>query len=185
MFSTTSLVLMLLSYREARRVVGIIDSNCLYTREKLITPFDAEHVVPRSFTKNKYLEKDMHVLFKCTPSVNRSRGNKRLDTVSSTATFAVDNDVAKGVVSRACLYFVHTHLTRDLRRSFYERVIASDLLEEWYELHGKNVTEHDLRRNWIIHRAQGNSNPYVCAGNGCGSRSFFFFSHPTFSALDL
>lgn len=166
----------LLTYKHARMLVDVLDRECVYTRVPMIhVPFDCEHVVPRSFIRDKTVECDLHVLFKCTPSVNRSRGRKRFDVTTTVATFGIHDATAKGVVARACLYYRqrYCHDTDALSR-FDTHVIHADLLDEWYELHGRELSEDDVLRNWVVHRAQGVCNPFVGRPD---VRHFFLSSH--------
>jgi hypothetical protein len=156
----------LLSYRQARRFITKLDEPCLYSRNNMsaLDPFDCEHVIPRSFLRNKTIESDMHIMFKCTPKINRERGNKPFDDTIRKGSFQVADPFAKAVVSRTCLYYLDRYLLEHVNRnldSFFSSVIDEQTLCEWYRFYGTNITNDDRRRNWLIYRSQGTFNPYT------------------------
>ena len=155
-----------LPYREVRRIIQRIDPCCVYTRDRTRSLYDIEHIIPRKICEELFhghyprYENDMHTLFKCTPSMNRSRGCKKFDTIDSKDTFGVDDTEARAVVSRACMYF-RDNLSFYQRDLFHDRVIGKDTLEEWYDVYGVHVNESDITRERIVRMYQKTKNTYV------------------------
>ena len=146
--------------RRVRTLINTIDTTCVYTQKSIVL-FDCEHIIPRSFIRDKRIENDMHLVYKCTPSLNRSRGNKKFDEFTTPNTYGITNTVTKGIVSRTCLYFMYTYHTQYTRSDFYERVIDRFLLEEWYDMYGCRVREEDVLRNRFVLQHQGVLNVFV------------------------
>lgn len=138
-----------------RPFVRVMDPYCIYSKQ-ILSVYDCEHIVPRSFIKNKCVERDLHNIFKCDLHINRQRGNK-----SFVKDFLRHNNEAKGIVARTCLYYLDTY--RPDEDQFYKRVIQKDLLYEWFDEHGKNVTEFEYHRNEELYRQFGSYNKYIAS----------------------
>lgn len=177
MVSTTCLILpkpkQVVSTRKMRAIVDTLDQVCLYSQHPVLV-YDCEHVVPRSFIRDSNTERDLHLIFKCTPSLNRSRQNKKfIDVlppplpqspsifVNPTGIYLFSNK-ARALVSCTCLYYLYTHMDYFTRDSFYNSVISKNVLEEWYDVYGKTlITEQDKERNQNIYKIQGNKNYFL------------------------
>jgi endonuclease I len=129
-----------------RPFIQTVDPVCLYTRE-LLHAFDIEHVIPRSFIRDKCIEKDINILFKCNPSVNRSRQNKPFTDVLRKHHFQVVHPETKGIIARTCLYYLYTYYP--IKTQFYTNVISKSLLEQWHD--ENSVSEYEIIRNYNIY----------------------------------
>ena len=65
----------------------------------------------------------------------------------------------KGAVARATLYFLARYpgMIGDAARELLTERLS--VLLEWHEAYG--VDDYERHRNWLIHRAQGNRNPFI------------------------
>ncbi|AOM63495.1 putative endonuclease I [Heterosigma akashiwo virus 01] len=138
---------------KVRNVITQIDPVCIYTRQR-IPKFDCEHVVPCSFIKDKKIEKDLHNIFKCTPSINRKRQNKPF---VEDMYYIHHDDITKAIIARVCMHYLYKY--KPDRKSFFDKVIQKELMEEWYEIF-KIEDCNLLRRDYEVYKLQGDHNDF-------------------------
>lgn len=134
-------------------------------------PFNCEHVVPQSwFDKKEPMRSDLHHLFVCEPDCNSFRGN------TPYWQFPVDEEVVrercgrrendkfepehgKGPIARATMYFLvrYPGAIGDANRELSSQRLG--VLLDWHQ--NDPISTYERHRNWLIHKAQGNRNPFI------------------------
>ena len=133
-------------HSKTRKYIHYIDNTCLYTKTPLIQKhikplyFTIEHIIPQSYLKSINEKKtcfyDLHLIYKCLPSVNSFRSNKPYtdEITTNTSFFYVCNNSTKGIIARACLYYLHTYKPKN-RKLFYSKVLSRKLIHKWNTLY--------------------------------------------------
>jgi endonuclease I len=157
-------------HTKTRKYIHTIDNTCLYTRVPLIQQhikplyFTIEHVIPQSYLKSinetKTCFYDLHLIYKCLPSVNTFRSNKPYtdNITTSSSYFYVCNDITKGIISRTCLYYLHTYKPKNISL-FYNKVLSEELIYKWNILYP--VSYYEKHRHALIYSIQRTNNPYI------------------------
>lgn len=137
-----------------------IYKNDIITNNTLLT---AEHIFPKSLTKYYiYAKYDMHNIFLTSAETNIYRSNYKFanETInqkihySNIYKFYIPCDFARGQIARTLAYmkFIYPKLEIDL-------VIDRDILINWNKKYLVNELEN--KRNYLIKKEQGNSNPFI------------------------
>lgn len=137
--------------------------------------YNCEHVVPQSwFNEREPMRGDLHHLFTCDPVCNSSRNNFHYhdflkykpekinpQKIRSGCGKAEDGlfepEYAKGIVSRAMLYFLLRY-PGEIEQSYMEEIDV-ELLLEWHQVFPAAI--YEKHRNQAIYEIQGNRNPLI------------------------
>lgn len=135
---------------------------------------NTEHIVPQSwYSSMEPMKGDLHHLFVCHPTCNRTRSNfpyadfdfyepESIDEpIRNNCGVLFDNkfepEYGKGQVARAMMYFL-VRYPRAIKKR-YQYTLDIPLLIRWHNEF--QVTLHEKHRNQSIYRIQGNRNPFI------------------------
>ncbi|KIL53036.1 endonuclease I family protein [Jeotgalibacillus campisalis] len=152
---------------------GLLNQQLSHIANQL--KFNCEHVVPQSwFNEKEPMRGDLHHLFTCEPVCNSIRSNfhyhdfrdyspeeagiSKVTTGCGKAENQLfEPEYAKGIVSRAMLYFFLRYKEGAVRAP--GEGINRELLLKWHNEFP--VTIYEKHRNQAIYEMQGNRNPYI------------------------
>ena len=132
--------------------------------------FNCEHVVPQGwFRKREPMKGDLHHLFTCEVRCNQYRDNNAyFDFAQGPSVEKCGHRIdpenkfepvtGKGPVSRATLYFIVRYPGAVNQNGEYSAERLKTVIRWARE---DPVTDYEKHRNWTIHTAQGNRNPFV------------------------
>lgn len=135
---------------------------------------NTEHIVPQSwYSSLEPMKGDLHHLFVCHPTCNRTRSNfpyadfnfyepkSVIESLKNNCGVLFENkfepEHGKGEAARAMLYFL-VRYPRVIKKKFL-LTLDIPLLIRWHNEY--KVTLHEKHRNQSIYRIQGNRNPFI------------------------
>ncbi|PCJ20279.1 MAG: hypothetical protein COB02_04390 [Candidatus Cloacimonadota bacterium] len=137
---------------------------------------NCEHVWPQSkFGKIKPMVSDLHHLYPSFSVPNNRRSSLPFGDVSK-AKYSTSagskmgqgnfepRDAVKGDIARAMLYFITRYYDRSIYRNTDKNRFFNSRVKMFIKWHNNDLPdEREIRRNNLIHKYQGNRNPYIDA----------------------
>lgn len=137
----------MLSGPRVKHIIRTLESNDLYTGKILLpSTRSIEHVYPKSRIDSTRASKDMHNLYLVDRHLNSRRSNKSFHKFKIKRNF--------GQVSRSVAYMMLMYHDRLLPCN--PPILDLETVVRWHEQYP--VTDHELYRNEVIWKLQGNEN---------------------------